>query len=108
MPDATSLYIVNINIDSIQAEIAECKTSNKQEMQSGTKSYTNMDVDIINKQDTNSHKDQKSANKLINYFFSSNNTDADKKSSKMTQKYMTSLAMFLMALVASKASFLYS
>ena len=29
MPDATSLNIVKINIDSIQAEIAECKTSSK-------------------------------------------------------------------------------
>ena len=79
MPDVTSLNIVKINIDSIQADIAECKTSNKQKCK--------VDVDTINKQDVNSQKDQKSANKLINYFFSSNNTDADKrKSSKMIQK----------------------
>ena len=49
MPDATSLNIVKVNIDSIQEEIAECKTSNKQEMQSDAKGYTNMDVDTINK-----------------------------------------------------------
>ena len=53
MPDATSLNIVKINIDSIQAEIAECKTSNKQETQGGAKCYTNMDVDTVNKQDAN-------------------------------------------------------
>ena len=87
MPDATSLNIVQISINSIQVEIAECKTSNKQETQGGTKFYTNRDVDDINKQDANGQKDQKSANKLINYFFSLNSTDADKrKSSKMTQK----------------------
>ena len=46
-----------------------------------------MGVDAINKQDANGQKDQKPANKLINYFFSSNNTDADeRKSSEMTQK----------------------
>ena len=89
------LNIVKINIDYILAEITECKTSNKQEMQGGTKCYTNKDLDDINKQDTNGQKDQKSANKPINYFFSSNNTDVDKrKSSKMTQKYTTGLVMY--------------
>ena len=87
MPDATSLSIIKININSIQAEIAEFKTGNKQEMQGGTKCYTNMDIDDINKQDASGQNDQKSVNKPINYFFSSNNTDADKrKSSKMTQE----------------------
>ena len=48
MPDTTSLNIVKVNIDFIQTEIAECKTSNKQEMQSGMKDYSNMDIDTIN------------------------------------------------------------
>ena len=79
MPDATSLNIVNINIDSIQAEIAECKTTTRQEMQSVTECCTNMVIDAINKQVANSQKDQKATKKPINYFFSSNNTDADKR-----------------------------
>ena len=33
MPDATFLNIINVNIDSIQAEIAEGKTNTGQEMQ---------------------------------------------------------------------------
>ena len=56
MPDATSLNIVKVNIDSIQVEIVVCKTSNKQKTQSGAKGYTNMDLDTINKQDTNGQK----------------------------------------------------
>ena len=87
MLDATYLNIVKINIDFIQAEIAECKTNTRQETQSVAEGCTNMGVDAINKQDANGQKDQKTENKLINYFFSSNNTDANKRtSSKMTQK----------------------
>ena len=81
MPDATSLNIVNINIDFIEAEIAECKTITRQEMQSVTEDCTS------NKQEANNQKDQKAANKPINYFYSSNNADTDKRySSEMTQK----------------------
>ena len=87
MPDATSLNIININIDSIQAEMAEYKTNTGQEMQTVSEGCTNMGADAITKQDANGQKDQKTRNKPINYFFSSNNTDADKrKSSKMIQK----------------------
>ena len=32
MPDTAALQIININIDSIQAEVAECKTNIKQEI----------------------------------------------------------------------------
>ena len=87
MPDATYLNIVKINIDSIQAEIAECNTNTGQETESVAEGCTNIGVDDINKQDINGQKDQKTANKLINYFFSSNNTDANKrKISKMMEK----------------------
>ena len=87
MPDATYLNIVKIHIDALQAEIAECKTNTGQETQSVTEGCINMGVDATNKEDANGQKDQKTANKLINYFFSSNNTDANKrKSSKMMQK----------------------
>ena len=46
-----------------------------------------MDAGVITKQDTNDQNDQNKSNKSINYFYSSNNIDADKrKSSAMTQK----------------------
>ena len=32
MPDTAALNIINLNIDSIQAEIASCKTNREQEM----------------------------------------------------------------------------
>ena len=68
MPDATYLNIVKISIDSIQAEIAECKTNSRQETQSVAEDCTNMGVDAINKQDANGQKDSKQANKLFLFF----------------------------------------
>ena len=56
-------------------------------MQTVSEGCTNRGTDAITKQDTNSQKDQKTTNKPINYFFSSNNTDADKRKKKeMMQK----------------------
>ena len=49
MPDAASLEIIKINIDSIQAERSECKANNKQEAQSNADSCTNMRRSAINK-----------------------------------------------------------
>ena len=87
MPDTAVLNIINLNIDSIQAEIAECKTNRGQETHAVTEGYTNMDADVITKQDANSQNDQNKSNKSINYFYSSNNIEADKrKSSTMMQK----------------------
>ena len=87
MPDATFLNIINVNIDSIQMEIAGGKTNTGQEIQTVSEGCTNRGGDAITKQDANGQKDQKTANKPINYFFSSNNTDADRrKSMEMKQK----------------------
>ena len=87
MPDATFLNIVNVNIDFIQVEIAEGNTNTGQEMETISEGCTNRGTDAITKQDANGQKDQKTTNKPINYFFSSNNTDADKRKSKeMMQK----------------------
>ena len=87
MPDTTSLNFINVTIDSIQAEIAEGKTNTGQETQTVSESCTNRGTDAITKQDVNGQKDQKTTNKPINYSFSSNNTDADKRKSKeMMQK----------------------
>ena len=87
MPDATYLNIINANIDSIQAEIAQGKTNTRQETQTVLEGCTNRAADAITKQDANGQKDQRATNKPTNYFFSSNNTDADKRKSKeMMQK----------------------
>ena len=87
MPDTTVLYIININIDYIQAEITECKTNIGQETHAIAKACTNMNAVVINKLDANSQNDQNTSNKSINCFYSLNNIDADKrKSSTMMQK----------------------
>ena len=86
MPDTAVLNIINLNIDSIQAEIAKCKTNKGQEINAVVEGCTNRHTGVINKQDANGQNDQNNSNKSINYFHSSKDTDADKrKSSAMTQ-----------------------
>ena len=86
MPDTAALKLINLNIDSIQAEVPERKTNTKQEMHVVAKG-TYMDMDSKTTQGANGQNSQNNANKSINYFFSSSNVDADKgKSSDMTQK----------------------
>ena len=85
MPDTVLLNIINLNIDSTQKEIRDCKTNRGQETHPDTKDCTNKGAHSAAKQDGNSQQYQ--SNKLINYFYSSNNTDADKSKSKaMTQR----------------------
>ena len=53
MPDTAALKLININVDSIQVEVAECKTNTcdmresniKQEMHVVEKGCTNTDAD---------------------------------------------------------------
>ena len=79
------LSIINLNIDTIQKEIKDCKTNRGQETHADTEDCTNKDAHSTAKQDGNGQQHQ--ANKLINYFYSLNNTDADKSKSKaMTQR----------------------
>ena len=87
MPDTAVLNIINLNIDSIQAEITKCKTNRGQEMHAVAEGCTNRDAGIITKQDTNGQNDQNKSNKSINYFYASKDIDADqRKSSAMMQK----------------------
>ena len=87
MPDMAALNIINLNIDSIQAEVAECTTNIRQEMQIVSKGCAKMATDDLTTQNTNSQNGQANTNKSINYFLSSDNVDADKrKSSAMMQK----------------------
>ena len=87
MPDTAVLNIIKINIVYIQADIIECKTNIGQETHAIAKGCTNMKAVVINKQDANGQNDQNTSNKSINYFYSLNDIDADKrKSSTMMQK----------------------
>ena len=92
MPDTVALNIVNLNIDSIQAVTLECKTNRGQETHTGIENCTNKgatghkgcknnNTGIVNKQGTNSQSDPSNQNMSINYFYSLNNVDADKRSS---------------------------
>ena len=84
MPDTAALNILNLNIDLIQAEVANCKTNREQETHIVVESCTNINTVGIIKQIANG---QNQSNKLINYFYSSKNTEADKRqSNNMTQK----------------------
>ena len=87
MLDKAALKLININIDSIQAEMAEYKTNTEQEVHAVKDGCANTDADSKTKQGANGQNDQNNANKPINYFFSSSNVDADKrKSSDLMQK----------------------
>ena len=85
MLDMVVLNIINLNIDSIQKEIRDYKTNRGQKTHAGTEDCTKKDAHGTAKQDGNGQQHQ--ANKLINYFYSLNNIDADKsKSNTMTQR----------------------
>ena len=95
MPDTAALKLINVNIDSIQAEVAECKTNTsdiresniEQEMHTVEKGCTNTDADSKIKQGANSQSGKDNANKITNYFLSSPNVEADKrKSIKLMQE----------------------
>ena len=106
MPDIAALKILNLNVDSIQAEVGSCKTDREQETHKVTEDCTNINTVGVIKQTANS---QIQSNKLINYFYSSKNTEADKRESDvMTQKFITHMVMFLMVLGASKVHLHYS
>ena len=59
MPDAAALKIINLNIDSIQAEVTECKTNTKQEMHTVSKGCTNMDAGVNTQRDANGQNNHK-------------------------------------------------
>ena len=90
-----ALNLINVNIDSIQAEATECKTntgnmreSNRTwEMHVVEKGYANTDVDSKIKYSTNGQNDKDNVNKINNYFLSSPNVEADeRKNIELTQK----------------------
>ena len=87
IPDTAALNIINFNIDSIQVEVAECKTNRGQETHTVVEDCTNMDTGVITKQEASGQNNHQNSNKSINYFYSSNNIDADKRKGRtMMQK----------------------
>ena len=106
MPDMTAFNIINLKIDSIQVKIAECKTNRGQETHTVVEGYTNMDAGVITKQDANDQNDQNKSNKSINYFYSPNNIEADKrKSSAMMQKIHETFGNILNGIGCFKGTF---
>ena len=70
MPDMAVLNIINLNIDSIQAEIMNCKTNRGKETHTVVEGCTNRDTCGIIKQEANNQNGQNHSNKLIDYFYS--------------------------------------
>ena len=67
---------------------------------------TNRDTHSTIKQNDNGQQHQSHANKLINYFYSSNNTDADKsKSNAMTQRIHETFGNVFNGIVYFKGTF---
>ena len=81
MPDTAALKLININIDSIQVEVAECKIHIVQEMHVVEKGGTNIDADSKIKQGANGQTGQDNANKITNYIISSPNAEVEKRKS---------------------------
>ena len=101
IPDTAALKIININIDSFNAEdtqkdncntnIDAAKVSNaKQEIHGARKRCTNMDGIFKSTNNSNGSTLNANANTLTKYFLSCPNTEIDKrKSAKLTQQIHT-------------------
>ena len=120
MPDTAAVNIINVNIDSIEAEstqkencstnISGTKTSSvKQETHGAKESCTNTVEHLKNTSNVNGLDSNIHTNTLTDYFLSSPNIEIDKRdSTELTQKLTKCLIMCLMALGALKAHFHYS
>ena len=109
LPDTAALNILNLNIDSIQVEVVSYKTNREQEAHTVVEGCTKRDTVGVIKQEANGQNGQNQSNKLINYFYSSKNTEADKRESNtMTQKIHNTFSDVLMVLNALKAHSHYS
>ena len=98
MPDTAALNIINVNMDSIEAEdtqrencntnIGNAKTSNAKQKTHGTGEYcTNTDDGVKNTTNDNGLAGNTNPKTLTNYFPSSSNLEIDKrKSALLTQK----------------------
>ena len=89
IPDTAALKIIDINIDSIQAEKEECNANIGDARESNTTqevcmvemSCINMDAGSKVNNKVNSHSDNTNPNTITNNFLSSPNVEADKRKS---------------------------
>ena len=92
MPDTALLNIINVNIDSIQAEgtqrencntnLSDAKTSNiKQETHGAKECCTNTDEGLKNTNNVNGLDSNTNTNTITNYFLLSPNIEIDKRKS---------------------------
>ena len=90
MLDTAAFNIINVSIDSIEAEgsqkencntnISDAKMSNvKQETHGAKKSCTNTDEDLKNTNNVSRLDNNTNTNTLTNYFLSSTNIEIDKR-----------------------------
>ena len=90
MPDTAALNIINVNIDSIEAEgtqkencntnISDAQTSNvKQETHGAKENCLNTDEDLENINNANGLDSNTNTNTLTNNFLSSPNIEIDKR-----------------------------
>ena len=114
MPDTAALKIIDINIDSIQAEkekfntnIGNAKESNRaQGACVGGKSWTNMDANSKVNNKVNGHSDNINPNTITKYFLSSPNVEADKrKSIELMQKVHNAFGDMLNGIGCFKGTF---
>ena len=97
MPDTAALNIINVNIDSLEAEdtqkencntnIDDAKISNAKQETHGAGEYcTSTDGSFKNTNNNSGPADNTNANTLTNYFLSCPNIETDKrKSTELTQ-----------------------
>ena len=92
MPGTAALNIINVNIDSIEAEdtqrencntnIGDAKTSHaKQEIHEAGEYCTNTDGSLKNTNNNNGSASNTNANTLTNYFLSFPNLEIDRRKS---------------------------
>ena len=106
MPDTAALNILNLNIDSIQAQVANCRTNREQETHKVAEDCTNTNTAGIIKQKSNG---QNQSTKLTNYFYSSKDLEADKRwSDNMTQKIYNTYGNVFNGIGCFKGTFCYS
>ena len=116
MPDTVALNLINLNTNSIQ-KLTECKTNKEEETHTsieacknttttGHENCKNNNVGRDDKQDTNDHNHPGNKHASINYFHSSNNVEADKRSSMaMTQRIHTRFGNIFNAIGCFKGTF---
>ena len=88
IPDTMAVNLFNVNFDSIQTEVGECRINTMQEVEQDMKQHTSKVPNaVINTTQTpNSLIDSNNSNVLIHYFYLSQDTSCNKKDSAIMTK----------------------